>query len=221
VVTFAEVGARLRQSVLFVSAAALAFVLLFELPLKAQAIFADVPNLFWLASFLAGSFFIIIVRWVDTSRSVHIFPADGKITQIVLFGLIAGAGITLWVLARYRAFVALFPVLAADIRSGLGLYAPRFIIIAVLSSTIVLPIGEELLFRGYLLPQMAERRSFPAALIMTSLLYGLRSLDPFIFFTNFGMGLLLGWMTKRLHLASAIIAHAFANLMILVYLLSL
>ena len=132
IITFAVVGARLRQSVLFLSLASLVFVLILELPLKAQAIFDDTPILFWLAPFLSGAFFILLTRWASADSSPQILPLAPNGKRIIQFGMMAGAGILLWYLLMNKALSFVFPDLFPGIGTNPDLYSSQMIFIAYL-----------------------------------------------------------------------------------------
>jgi CAAX prenyl protease-like protein len=95
---------------------------------------------------------------------------------------------------------------------------------AALSSTLV-PVVEELAFRGYLLRRLMQRefeevpftRVSPLALVASSLVFGLLH-DAWLAGT--AVGLLFGWVQSRTgSLANAVVAHAVANTGVAIYVL--
>jgi membrane protease YdiL (CAAX protease family) len=95
-----------------------------------------------------------------------------------------------------------------------GASAAQLVLVAVLAG-----VGEELLFRGVLLP-FAERWTTPlVALGVTSLLFGLaHTLSMLYFLLATLIGVYFGWLAMNYGLVVAIVAHGLYDLVALVYL---
>jgi membrane protease YdiL (CAAX protease family) len=95
-----------------------------------------------------------------------------------------------------------------------GASAAQLVLVAALAG-----VGEELLFRGVLLP-FAERWTTPlVALAVTSLLFGLaHTLSMLYFLLATLIGAYFGWLAMNYGLAVAMVAHGLYDLVALVYL---
>lgn len=213
-VPFSEIADRLRNSPPLLYLLSLGFILLVELPLKATAVFEADPLYFWLGLFVSGAFFFLLTRWTNRGRLPRFVAPAGQRLAPLFVGVASGLLLFVWLFLVDRAWSALLPSLYSGARnSDLRLFTPRIIALAILAGNIMLPLGEELFFRGHLLPELARRRPFPLALLLSAVAYGLRALDPFLFVSHLGRGLLLGWIIHRYHLMAALIAALVTNLL--------
>jgi membrane protease YdiL (CAAX protease family) len=76
------------------------------------------------------------------------------------------------------------------------------------------PIGEELIFRGFILEGLLDRYSARKAILFSALLFGIVHLNPWQFIPGFILGIFFGWVyynTQR-SIIQAIILHAIVNL---------
>jgi CAAX prenyl protease-like protein len=101
-----------------------------------------------------------------------------------------------------------------------------WIVFRFLGTVVTVPLAEELLFRGYLLTRLARcevtlegRIAFSwVALIVSSILFGLLHSA---WLAGIVAGLIYGWVRYRGDsIKDAVIAHAFTNLLLSVYVLS-
>jgi len=82
----------------------------------------------------------------------------------------------------------------------------------VLMVVVVIPLGEELFFRGLLLRGFLLRYGQRQALVLTALLFAIVHLNPWGLLSIFLVGLLLGWLVLRTgSLLSAWLVHAIYN----------
>ncbi len=218
IVTFAELASRFRKSPTFIAIACLVFVLVIELPMKAQALSEDRPALFWFALFLSGAVFFFLARWVDAEAVSSLLPLEGHIAQIAIVGILTGVGVFGFRLLLDQVFLSLIPDLYISVREMAGLLTGASMMIAFLSGGVILAVGEEKMFRGYLLSSINERRGLVFALLISALIYGLRTFDPFAFVVNFLIGIFLGLLTLRFNLATAVASHIVANLALIIFL---
>jgi len=114
-----------------------------------------------------------------------------------------------WVLMK------LFPTFFFGLFFNNWLYESSYLIIAVASAGIMRPLGEELLFRKYFLGKFTQKYSTPLAVIFSSLLFGLRKLDPFLFVIYGGIGLINGAVFIRSNIRVAVIANITTSLLII------
>jgi membrane protease YdiL (CAAX protease family) len=78
--------------------------------------------------------------------------------------------------------------------------------------TVVPPMVEELLFRGYIQRRLLRRWSPWVAIPATSLLFAVAHLDPHLMVVAFPLGLWLGWVAWRTgSVWPAVCCHAFVN----------
>jgi membrane protease YdiL (CAAX protease family) len=99
--------------------------------------------------------------------------------------------------------------LQALLRSASGLGPGLLLLLAVAG---IAPFFEELLFRGFLLPVMAQRRGFTAAVIVTALLFGAIHMEPMGLPVLSTLGLTLGLALRHTgSLRAPILVHACWN----------
>lgn len=93
-----------------------------------------------------------------------------------------------------------------DFGSQTGIFAFLLLVIAA-------PILEELLFRGIILDGLLKKYSPLAAILISSLLFGLAHLNPWSFINGLFIGIFSGWVYyKTRSVLPSIIIHASANL---------
>lgn len=91
------------------------------------------------------------------------------------------------------------------------------IILTFISICILTPITEELLFRGYILDSINRLHGKWAAIFLSSLLFGLVHLDPYVIGMATIGGVIYGWIRIRTgSLIPGIVAHAMWNTMALI-----
>lgn len=94
---------------------------------------------------------------------------------------------------------------------------PRQILLMVGLVLVAAPLGEEILFRGFLLQGLAQRWGFWPAAVATSAVFALAHLWPYLYVPVFIMGLAFAWLFWRTgSLWASIAAHATMNLTSLV-----
>ena len=87
----------------------------------------------------------------------------------------------------------------------------------ILSVAIVTPIAEELFFRGYLLDAINRKHGDWTAIILSSILFGLVHIDPFVVGSAFMGGIIYGWIRMRTgSLLPSIACHMMWNMLALV-----
>ena len=87
----------------------------------------------------------------------------------------------------------------------------------ILSVAIVTPIAEELFFRGYLLDAINRKHGDWTAIILSSILFGLVHIDPFVVGSAFMGGVIYGWIRMRTgSLLPSIACHMMWNMLALV-----
>ncbi len=105
-------------------------------------------------------------------------------------------------------------------RGALGVIARAFadapaeiVVAAALIVGVGAGVGEELLFRGYMLTRLRERWGPRVAVLTSAALFGLVHFDPWHSAFAFTVGLLLGWLSLRAGtVRSTIAAHVLNNL---------
>lgn len=148
------------------------------------------------------------------------FPADAAGTIVALvYGVLAAAPLMFmfWFLVRSRhpelqRLSSQVQWLVDELFGGANLV--QLALVATLAG-----FGEELLFRGALMPLAARWTSPLVALALTSLLFGLaHSLSRLYFLLATMIGVYFGWLAMDFGLAVPIVAHAVYDLVALVYL---
>jgi membrane protease YdiL (CAAX protease family) len=91
-------------------------------------------------------------------------------------------------------------------------YSPAAKVITGILIIGVGPLAEEVFFRGFVFPGLANRFGVPAGMIMSSVLFSLAHGDIALFVPTFIAGIVLAWLYLRTgSLASPFIAHATQN----------
>jgi len=100
-------------------------------------------------------------------------------------------------------------------------YTRQNMIIKIIASVIFAPITEELMFRGMILHGFLGRYRQINAIILSSLLFAVLHVLPWQMIGAFVFGCFSGWILTKTHsLYPCIIAHAFANLIPRIVILS-
>lgn len=89
---------------------------------------------------------------------------------------------------------------------------PREVVLMVMLVLVVAPLGEEVLFRGFLLQGLARRWGFWPAAVVTSAVFALAHIWPYLYVPIFIMGLSFAWLFWRTgSLWASVAAHATMN----------
>jgi membrane protease YdiL (CAAX protease family) len=121
-----------------------------------------------------------------------------------LLPLVVGVGLS-------RALAAVVPPNPAGQQMYEQLTWPHALLFVVFV-TLVPPVAEELLFRGYVQRRLLRRWSPWVAIPVTSLLFAVVHLDPHLVVVAFPLGLWLGWVAWRTgSVWPAVCCHAFVN----------
>jgi len=162
----------------------------------------------------------VLLTWLLGVPLLEQFPADATGTIVALiYGLLATAPLVLmfWFLVRsrhpeLRRLSSQVQWLVDELFGGANL--AQLALVATLAG-----LGEELLFRGALMPLVARWTSPLVALALTSLLFGLaHSLSRLYFLLATMIGVYFGWLAMDFGLAVPIVAHAVYDFVALVYL---
>ena len=193
-------------------------VLIVEVPLRAQAFARGDYRLIWLAATLVGLLFFFAFKFFSNRSENYLsklyFGLTAKDFEVGLAGgLIAFA----WAFSLNALFSQRFPILYANFLGNGFLFQQSNLVLAIASSAILRPLGEELLFRDYFLEIYRENHGPWIAIIVVSLLFGLRSVDPFLFVINFGIGLLFGWAAHKFQTRAAIISSMVYSLLLIFF----
>ncbi len=103
-----------------------------------------------------------------------------------------------------------------DLSQSLGFHWKKIInlsfLLSVIADCIIGPIYEEMFFRGVLLRRLHTKLSYPAAAVLSSLLFGLYHVSPVNMIYAFLGGLLFSWILYRTKsLRAAMITHCAGN----------
>lgn len=162
----------------------------------------------------------LVLWWLrDELHPVVVGPrlSTGRAIRLAVLYLAAAIARMVLILA---VLVALFPELAAGAGEGVrALFSqandPTGKAMLVLAAVVLAPVGEELVFRGVLLGGLAQRMRPGAALVLSSVLFGLfhvsshgaAAVMPAI------LGLIFGWAKLRTgKLTAPMVLHAMNNL---------
>lgn len=168
------------------------------------------------------SSFSILILWLKRSYVINIKNMFSLEKVSVLFLLpmtiiILGAGILLSELGNLIQII--LPISeswlkAFDILSGEGFAVWK----AILSTAIIAPIIEEILFRGILLRGFLKHYSVRKSIILSALLFGLAHMNPWQFVSAFAAGIILGWWyVKTNSITTTIFGHALNNGMMFIF----
>ena len=129
----------------------------------------------------------------------------------IVFAAIAGACLYPGMSTLEDFFARRFPLAPEELDLTLRLFsAPTRSsrITLVLALGLVMPIAEEVFFRGILFGGLRKGRGMGMAIVATAVYYTSTRLDPRVFATTFVLGLVLGWLrgTSK-SVVPAIVAH--------------
>lgn len=126
----------------------------------------------------------------------------------------------LWVVAAWLGrlcftlfFGEVYTIAGIDIDSQAGMLERGFIPLSMLAVCVLAPLSEECLFRGMIERKLLETNWNPwYAIVISSLLFALLHMDPFVSLITFISGLLMGWIYYRTrNIWLTIFMHAFNN----------
>ncbi len=87
--------------------------------------------------------------------------------------------------------------------------------ISLLTVGVLVPIAEELLFRGYIFNKLKELCKPQTVIIITALIFGIYHMNPVQFVYAFVMGLILGYVLQRFQsIFAAVLVHMSANIFV-------
>jgi CAAX protease family protein len=162
----------------------------------------------------------VLLAWLLGVPLVDQFPPDAaKALNALFHGVLAAVPLLFmfWFLVRsrhpeLRRLSDQVQWLVDELFGGANL--AQLALVAVLAG-----LGEELLFRGTLLPLVARWTNPLVALAVTSLLFGLaHALSRLYFLLATLIGVYFGWLAMDWGLSVAIVAHGLYDLVALVYL---
>ena len=204
----------LRSKLWFIFLMTIVIVFFAEIILMAEAIFNNIPILYWLSSIITGILFLLLVKFADSETSFSIVDMSFSKRELGI-GLICGLGILAWLIIADQTISMIFTIDYLRLGGNGQFFQPLLFGVAKIGKGIILPLSEEMLFRNYFLSKFIKKRNMYVALLLNGLLFGIRALDPFIFIINFVSGLVLGTLFIKVSLRSAIIASITANIGVL------
>lgn len=217
-VEFSALGKLIGQRPGLAFAIVLLGVLIVEVPLRAQAFARGDYRLIWLAATLIGLLFLFAFRLFSKRGEDYLsrlyFGLGVKDFEI---GLAGGLIAFVWAFSMNALLIRHFPIFYADFLGNSFLFEESNLVLAIASSALLRPLGEELLFRDYFLGAFKERYSPWIAIVLVSLFFGIRSLDPFLFIINFGVGLLFGWVANKFHTRAAVLSGVVYSLLLIFF----
>lgn len=155
---------------------------------------------------------VIHVRGISHSDLVHPSKSSASLTAglLVPLVLLLVPLIVLLDIALTSALEALFPVSAWEQRAFADMAAAT--LPAFISTCLIAPAEEEMLFRGILLRSFLARYPRGVAIGYSALYFGATHMNIYQFLLAFLLGLLLGWPYERSRSLSPCIAlHAVVN----------
>lgn len=217
IIKFSEVGLILGKRVWPVVILFIFIVIFAELLMIAEGVAVYDARYVWGAAALTGFLFSILTVWLLPEK----FSLFNKLylpgwAADISFGVLAGFIAFALKLLLNRLFLYAAPQMYVGMFFSNWLYEGRYILIAIAGAGLLRPLGEELLFRRYFLEHFNSKYSAVIAILLTSALYGLRTLDPFRFFMNFGIGIILAWVALNKNLRTAIFANITCNLIMII-----
>lgn len=135
-------------------------------------------------------------------------------TQAVCAGVSVGAtGVAL------NNFIAMTPLI--QVSAGFQTVNENFfageVLLQILASCVVVPIAEELLFRGIILKRISLLTNEKTGILFSAVLFGVIHMNPVQFIYAFAVGMLLALIVvKTRWISLAVIGHAAANLIAIV-----
>jgi membrane protease YdiL (CAAX protease family) len=169
----------------------------------------------WLPVLQAIALFILLLANGDIHLAVKIPKLSrSTLAEITLWG------IGLWLILIFSARLAdlFLPIKEAAGLSG----SPILVLIATIAGLVLLPVGEEIFFRGRLLAQWQSRFGLTTGGLLTAAIFALAGMRPVLWLPAFLIGIGLNWLAaKGQGLPAPILAHAVINLFVLLILPSI
>lgn len=158
---------------------------------------------------IAWPMVLIAAQALQRAPLFETFQLRGAPLNSVLVSGLAGASLGLLVLSLVTYIPTPAPQSATDLHEVVSASNRTSLLLAML---VVGPLGEELFFRGWMLP-VWERRFGPTwAIVGTTVLFSLLHMLSWRVLLALPIGLLLGWMTVTSRsVVPAIIAHSASN----------
>jgi membrane protease YdiL (CAAX protease family) len=154
---------------------------------------------------VGGIWFIGVRRHGATWESLGFRPVDLR-SLGGLLGLLAGVILTANV--AVRAFTNL-PTAQDPFVFG---REPRQMVLMACLVLVAAPLGEEVFFRGFLLQGLARRMRFWPAAVITSAIFAVAHVWPYLYLPIFVLGLALAWLFWRTgSIWASVAAHATIN----------
>lgn len=223
----AKVKNALKSAGIFISLAiAISFAI--EITLK----FVDLPFILAFVPVLQGAVFIPFIRKMLKKEEITIFnlnfdmkgsgPIIGTLIGLITFGLISllNRGILL-----FAGSEQLNLILNSNLLYNNALSNIFFLIIFSIGTVIIVPITDEIVFRGLILRDLREKFSVKSAIFIQALFFTVRCFDfytlslsygPFAllrFIIPFVCGIIFGVLKEKVNLETAIFAHITINIL--------
>jgi membrane protease YdiL (CAAX protease family) len=197
--------------VMFVaSAVALAAILLGRRDMELDIVLLGAVEVLGLLFGLVAGLRIARVPWREPF-ALHPVPLWMLLATVPLIA--AASVVSSEIEAWMGALVAVPPGVAVEMARLLYAHDAASWVRVVLAVAVVIPVGEELFFRGLLLRGFLLRYGPRPALVLTAALFALVHLNPWGLVSIFLVGILLGWLVLRTgSLWPACLAHGLYNL---------
>lgn len=162
-----------------------------------------------LALAVAWPVVLILVRRFQGTPFLQTFGIRGVSASGVVLGGLSGLALGMLILSLVSYIPGPPPRSALEFHDVLSRSNRASLLVAML---VVGPLGEELLFRGWLLPLWLKRFGKAPAILGTALLFSLVHVLSWRVMLAFPIGCLLGWLTVRTgSVVPAVVGHAAAN----------
>jgi membrane protease YdiL (CAAX protease family) len=216
IVKFSALGNILGERPWIVFGVTLLLVMIVEVPLRAEAFVSGNYRLIWLAATIIGFLFLLVFKIVGKTEKDYLVNLyfDIKIKD-VLYGLLMGVIAFFWALSLNYLYSNLFPNFYSSFLENRYLFLGINLLLAIASAGILRPLGEEILFRGYFFEKYKQKFGISPGILLSSFIFGIRSLDPFLFIMNFGNGILFSLTAHKFQIKSAIFSSIFFNLFLI------
>jgi membrane protease YdiL (CAAX protease family) len=209
----------LRTHAVWIYIISILLVLVVELSLSAQAVFARNALFTWLGAALIGILFTLLAWWAwPKAPEIRAELTAPGWQRDLLMGLGGGVLAFALLIGLDAVFRQTLGGLYKGIQSASWAYHNwYYLLFALVGGGIMRPFGEEFLFRGYFLDTFGIKMKHLPANLLTTLLFAIRSADPFLFFFYFLAGLVYGWLAQHFRLRTAILASIVCNLLIILF----
>ncbi len=177
------------------------------------AIFADLANLkidilVWLNVPVFFVVFLVGYKW--SRKPFHKFFLHKRVSmQLISISFMTAFGLII-LLGEFENIILHFFPISNEVMDMFDMLLSGGS--GVLAAIIMASITEEVLFRGMILPGLAQNYGKTTGIIVTALLFGIIHLNPWQFVPAFIMGVFLGWIyleTKNIWLCIGL--HGFNN----------